>query len=109
MNKQRREFFKQGVRAVAAVSLAQLIANRIAFAADLPLVDEAGAQATGLGYKADTAQVDKAKFPRHQDGQTCAGCALYQGAAGAASGGCAIFAGQAVTAKGWCSAYAPKA
>lgn len=109
MNKHRREFFKQGLRVVGAVSVTQLLANRIAFAADLPHVDEAGAQAMGLGYKADATQIDRVKYARFQDGMSCAKCALYQGPAGAEWGPCAIFAGQAVAANGWCSAFAPKA
>jgi High potential iron-sulfur protein len=109
MDKHRRAFFKQGLGLVAAVSVAQLVTNRVAFAAELPHVDEAGAQASGLGYKADATQVDKVKYARYQDGQNCAKCVLYQGAPNAEWGGCGIFAGQAVSAKGWCSAFAAKA
>lgn len=109
MDNSRRLFFKRGLGVVAAVSVAQLAANRIAFAADAPHVDEASAQAASLGYKHDAATVDKAKYPRYTDGMACGKCALYQGAEGAEWGGCGIFAGQAVAAKGWCNAYAPKA
>ncbi len=111
MDKNRRAFFKQGLGVVATVSVAQLMANRVAFAADtdLPHVDEAGAQATGLGYRADATTVDKTKYARYQAGQACGLCALYQGTPDAAWGGCGIFVGQAVSAKGWCSAFAPKA
>lgn len=109
MDKHRRAFFKQGLGIVATVSVASLVQNRVAFAADMPHVDEAGAQAMGLGYKHDATQVDKAKYPRYQDGQICAGCALYQGTPDAEWGGCGIFVGQAVAAKGWCTAFAPKA
>ena len=109
MDRNRREFFKRGVGVVAAVSVAQLVANRIAFAAELPHVDETSAQAVSLGYRNDAIQVDKAKYTRFQAGMTCSKCALYQGAAGAPFGGCGIFAGQAVAAIGWCNAYAPKA
>ncbi|MCC7121516.1 MAG: high-potential iron-sulfur protein [Gammaproteobacteria bacterium] len=108
MDNSRRSFFKRGVQAVAAVSVAQLIANRVAYAADVPHVDPASPQASGLGYVEDAATVDKAKFTRFQDGQHCATCALYQGA-DAEWGPCGIFPGQAVAAKGWCSAFAPKA
>lgn len=108
MNTSRRSFFKQGFCAVAAVSVAKLLADRTAFAADLPHVDEASPQATGLGYKHDAAQVDKAKFTRYQDGQHCANCQLFMGAPDSEWGGCGIFAGQAVAAKGWCSAWVKK-
>ena len=79
-----------------------------AFAA-LPLVDEKDPAAAGLGYKADAAGVDKAKFPKFAAGPNCGSCALYQGKAGDAAGGCPLFNGKQVPAKGWCSAYAKKA
>lgn len=109
MDNSRRIFFKRGLTAVAAVSVAQLVAHRVAFAADMPHVDPASPQASGLGYVEDATTVDKAKYTRYQDGQTCATCALYQGAADSEWGGCGIFPAQAVAAKGWCSAFAPKA
>ncbi len=105
MDYSRRKFFIQGASLAAAACLAQ----RVAVAADLPHVDEASPQATGLGYKHDATQIDAAKFPRYQAGQHCATCQLYTGAAGAEWGPCAIFPGQAVSAKGWCSAWVQKA
>jgi hypothetical protein len=109
MDNSRRDFFKRGLGAVAVVSVAQLVAQRTAFAADMPHVDPASAQAQGLGYIHDATAVDKATYARYQDGQICANCLLYQGAADSEWGGCGIFAGQAVAAQGWCNAYAPKA
>ncbi|RZL34059.1 MAG: iron permease [Rubrivivax sp.] len=73
-----------------------------------PMVDEKDPTAVSLGYVADAAKVDKAKFPKHVAGQACGNCALFQGKAGAASGPCPIFQGKQVSAKGWCSAYAKK-
>ena len=107
MDNSRREFFKRGLSAVAAVSVAQLAVGRVAFAADLPHVDEADPMAVSMGYKHDGATVDKAKFPRHTAEMHCGNCALYQG--GAEWGGCSLFAGKAVSAKGWCNAFAAKA
>ena len=72
------------------------------------MVDEKDAQAAALGYVADAARVDKAKFKALVAGSNCGNCALYQGKAGAAAGGCPLFAGKQVAAKGWCSAYAKK-
>ena len=63
-----------------------------AFAA-APMVDEKDPAAAGLGYKADAAGVDKAKFPKFAAGQNCSGCALYQGKAGDAAGGCPAVCG----------------
>lgn len=73
-----------------------------------PMLAESDAQAKALGYVADAAKADKAKFPKFAAGQNCANCALYQGKAGAA-GPCPLFPGKDVAAKGWCSAYAKKA
>jgi len=90
------------------------LAGALAFAsraalADAPKVDEKDAQAAALGYVADAAKADKAKFPKYAAGQVCSGCQLYTGKAGDAAGPCAIFAGKQVSAKGWCSAYTKKA
>lgn len=109
MDNDRRTFFKRGLGVVAAVSVAQLAAQRAAFAEDLPPVDPASPQATGLGYVENAANVDKTKYANFQDGQHCAVCIHYQGAEGSERGGCAIFPGQSVAAPGWCSAFAPKA
>ena len=76
-----------------------------ALAADAPKVDEKDPQAVALGYVADAAKVDKAKFTKYAAGQACGSCQLYQGKAGDAAGPCAIFAGKQVAAKGWCSAF----
>lgn len=84
------------------------LAARPAFA-DAPKVDEKDPQAAALGYVADAAKADKAKFPKYAAGQVCANCQLYQGKAGDAYGPCAIFGGKQVAAKGWCSAYTKKA
>jgi len=73
------------------------------------MVDPAESQATALGYVPVSAQVDKTKYPTHADSQVCGNCALYTGAAGAASGPCSIFGGRQVSAQGWCSAWAKKA
>ncbi|MEP6502289.1 MAG: high-potential iron-sulfur protein [Betaproteobacteria bacterium] len=90
------------------------LAGALAFAtrsalADAPKLDEKDPQAAALGYVADAAKADKAKFPKYAAGQVCSGCQLYTGKAGDAAGPCALFAGKQVSAKGWCSAYTKKA
>ena len=72
------------------------------------MVAETEAQATALGYKTDAGNVDKSKQPKYAAGQFCNNCALYQGAAGSASGGCPLFGSKQVAAKGWCSAWTKK-
>ena len=73
------------------------------------MVAETDAQATALGYKADTTKVDQAKFPKHTNDQKCSNCALYQGKAADKSGACSLFPGKQVAGNGWCSAWAKKA
>jgi hypothetical protein len=86
-----------------------LLAYHPAFAADPPMVDEKDPQAVALGYVADAARADKAKFKTYAEGQNCTVCQLYQGKAGAAAGPCTLFAGKQVSSKGWCVAWAKKA
>lgn len=72
------------------------------------MVAETDPQAAALGYKANTAQVDQKKFPKHNADQKCMNCQLYQTKA-ADNGACTIFPGKLVAAAGWCSAYQKKA
>ncbi len=98
----RREFIVQFGLATGALAASQ------AWAADLPMLTEADAQAAALGYKVDATKADVKKYPKYAAGQNCANCALFQGKAGDAAGGCPLFAGKQVSAKGWCSAWAKK-
>lgn len=100
----RRFFMLQVAAGSAALSLA-----RVAQAQGAPMVNETDAQAVALGYAADTSKVDQKKYPKHAASQNCAGCQLYTGKAGDASGPCGIFPGKQVSAKGWCSAWVKKA
>ena len=103
MSLSRRTFIENTVIVIATIGV-----SPVALAVSLPMLSESDPTAAALGYKANAASVDKAKFPQYVPGQACAKCALYQGAAGAASGPCPLFAGKAVSAKGWCSSYAKK-
>lgn len=100
----RRVFMMQ----IAAAGTATLMAAGVS-AQTGALVVETEAQATALGYKADTTKVDAKKFPKHAATQMCSNCALYQGKATDKAGGCPLFAGKQVAAAGWCSAWAKKA
>jgi High potential iron-sulfur protein len=73
------------------------------------MVDPKDAAALALGYVAEAAQADTAKFKMYTAGAACSNCALFGGKAGDAAGACPLFAGKQVSAKGWCSAYAKKA
>ncbi len=68
-------------------------------------VDEADDNATALGYKHDTAQVDARKYPAHRPEQKCNNCQFWQGSATDAWAGCAMFGRKQVAAAGWCAAY----
>ena len=97
---------RQFIQIVPVAGLA-LVAGRSAFAAG-PMLEEKDAQAAALGYVADSAKADKAKYKTYAAGQACTSCQLFQGKAGDAAGGCPLFAGKQVSSKGWCSAYAKK-
>ena len=90
-----------------AILLAVVGASSVAWS-DTPMVSESDPLAVSLGYKATASSVDKAKFPQYAAGQSCSGCALFQGAAGASSGPCPIFSGKAVSSTGWCASYSKK-
>jgi hypothetical protein len=89
------------------VAGAALLAARAA-SAQANMVGEKDQQAVALGYVADAAKVDKAKYKQYAAGQTCANCALYQGKATDATGGCPLFGTKLVAGKGWCTAWAKK-
>lgn len=71
--------------------------------ADLVPLSETDPTAQALGYRADAAEVDAARFPQHRTGQTCASCRFFQ------NGACQLFPGKQVSDRGWCSAFAAKA
>ena len=97
----RREFIIQ----ISAGSAA-LLAGNVAMAN--AMVAESDAQATAMGYKADTSKVDAKKFPTHKASQNCGNCALFQGKASDKAGMCPLFAGKQVATAGWCNAWAAK-
>ena len=108
MNSTRRTFVIQSVVGAGALGCAGLARAQAAATAPA-MVNPADAQAQALGYVADAAKVDKAKYLKYAAGQVCSNCALFQGKAADATGGCPLFAGKQVAGKGWCSAWANKA
>ncbi len=105
MKSNRRTFVIQSVVSAGVLATTGLVQAQGA----APLVQESDPQAVALGYKADAAKVDKAKYPKYAAGQNCANCALYQGKPTDAAAACPLFAGKQVSAKAWCSAWAKKA
>jgi len=97
-DKKRRQFVTFMGASTVAIPVTALVGSRLAYAEDLPMVDEASDAAKNWEYVAASAT----------EGQTCAGCALYQGEADAEGGPCPLFQGSHVHAAGWCKAFAPK-
>ncbi|RJG04692.1 iron permease [Noviherbaspirillum cavernae] len=95
------------ISAVTAASAAGIPLH--AFGA-LQKIDPKDAQAVSLAYTDETTTVDKKKFPKHDNTQTCSNCQFYQTAQEAGTiAPCTIFGGKGVAAKGWCSAWVKKA
>jgi hypothetical protein len=98
---------RQLLRRLAAIGVpaaaAAIVRTHQARAADLPLLSPAAPAAKAVHYAEDASQ-DK----RAPKGATCANCALYGGATGAAQGPCQVFPGRSVKAGGWCSSWSPQ-
>jgi High potential iron-sulfur protein len=63
---------------------------------------EADPYAHSMGFRTDTAQVDQAKFPRHDVSQHCSECQLFSGKPGEPIGPCSFYGGRLVPINGWC-------
>jgi hypothetical protein len=105
----RRSFIKIGLQAGGgALALAAIPLNLVAE----ETVSEADPLAQAMGYKADAAAVDIAKFPKRAGEagakQFCDNCALYGADVDSASGPCSIFQNKLVAGKGWCNAWVAK-
>jgi len=97
-----RRRFVATLLASAALAPLALLRPRRARAAGLPLLDPSSAAAKKVSYVPDASQAKAAK------GNTCGGCALYQGAYGSKQGACRLFQGKDVLAGGWCSSWEPQ-
>ena len=97
-DKKRRQFVTLMSATTVAIPVTALVGSRMAYAAELPMVDEASDEAKNWEYVAASAT----------DGQACSGCALYQGEAGSEAGPCPLFPANHVHSAGWCKAFAPK-
>ena len=93
-------------RAMAGTCVVALVP--VAALAAPPRVEESDETAVSLGYKHDTKNVDKKKYPKHAATQRCVNCAMWQGSATDPWGGCAMFGRKQIAAEGWCMAWAPK-
>ncbi len=99
----RRTFFVHSIACAATVAFSATTQAQTQAA-----VAENDPQAMALGYKADGTKTDPKRYPNYAAGQSCAGCALFQGKATDSAGACAVFGGKWVAGKGWCSAHTKK-
>ena len=72
-----------------------------------PPVKETDAYPKSMGFRINTANVDKAKFPRHEVDQKCSGCQLFSGKPGEPLGTCSFFK-RLVPPDGWCRNFKPQ-
>jgi hypothetical protein len=98
-NLSRRQLLRRLALGVTFAPVA-LISLRQACAAQ-PLLAVTAPEAKAVNYVED-AKSAKGAAP----GNTCANCALYQGANGSVQGVCQLFKDKDVKAAGWCSSWA---
>jgi hypothetical protein len=91
------------VAALPALSLAQEAPKE---QSNVP-VKETDAYPKSMGFRINTANVDKAKFPRHDVSQKCSECQLFSGKPGDALGPCSFFK-RPVPPDGWCRNFKPR-
>lgn len=60
-----------------------------------------------MGFRLRTADVDRAKFPRHEASQKCSECQLFSGKPGEELGPCSFFK-RLVPPDGWCRNFKVK-
>lgn len=101
----RRQFIQLSAVAAAGVLVRP---GEEARAQDMPQLEESDPVAQSLKYVHDASSVDPATRANSAAEQTCANCALVQGADGEAWRPCQIFPGKLVNNDGWCSVWAPK-
>ena len=95
------------------VFMLQLIAGTTALAAQgharaqAEAVKETDAYPKSMGFRLNTANVDQAKFPRHEVAQKCSECQLFSGKSGEATGTCSFFK-RVVPIDGWCRNFKPR-
>jgi High potential iron-sulfur protein len=69
---------------------------------------EADPYAKSMGFRLNTANADKVKFPRHDVSQKCSECQLFSGKPGEPIGPCSFYGGRLVPVDGWCRNFKVK-
>ena len=70
-------------------------------AGETEAVKETDAYPKSMGFRLNTADVDKVKYPRHTLEQRCSQCQLFKNTAGESTGNCSFFK-RSVPVDGWC-------
>ena len=94
----RRSFVIHVAAASGAIACGQAMASPKKF-------EESESKAVSLGYKHDTAKVDKARFPKHSASEKCNNCMAWLGKAADPWAECDLTADRLVANGGWCSSY----
>lgn len=75
----------------------------------LKRVEEAEPKATAIGYRHDSAKVDKARYPKHDPAQRCHNCLAFAPDKPSDEWGeCDLMSDRLVNRNGWCSSYKKK-
>jgi hypothetical protein len=98
----RRQFVRKLLLGATLAPLAMVRLNT-SRAADLPLLSPDDPAARKVKYIEDASSQKSAT-----KGNTCATCALYEGAYNSTQGPCQLFPGKHVKGAGWCSSWAPQ-
>jgi hypothetical protein len=81
--------------------------HRVALA-QLKKVDEAEPKATAIGYRHDSAKVDKARYSKHDVNHRCHNCLAFAPDKPTDEWGeCDLMSDRLVHRNGWCSSYKP--
>ena len=69
-------------------------------------VEESEPKAAAIGYRHDSARVDGARYPKHDDTQKCQNCLAWAPDKPADEWGeCDLMSDRMVNRNGWCSSY----
>ena len=96
----RRVFTLRVIAGSSVLAATQLYAEEVKVSSEK--VTEADPYAKSMGFRIDTANVDKVKFPRHDVSQHCSECQLFSGKPGEPLGPCSFYGGRQVPINGWC-------
>jgi len=99
----RRVFMLHAVAGTTALTIPAVV---VAQATSGP-VKESDPYPKSMGFKLNTADVDKVKFPRHEASQKCSACQLYAEPTGGEKLGVCSFFKRQVPTEGWCRNYKP--